>query len=441
MQEGNRQIDSRDSRILASEVLVEDRLRKSYDGIDELCNSIKELGIIQPIILTRANKLIAGGRRLLALKRLGVSELIHTIHFVYNDEVDEYRLRAMELEENLRRKNLTWTEEIVAKKQLLETYQRVYGAARTGYVSRSDIIGLTSPGFGVNKLANLLGESNAQTSKDLELARLVEAVPELAKAETKEAARRQAGLAMTVAGALIQQKLNPPKTDAKWVLYEGDFQQNASNIADSTVDLVLVDPPYGEGTSGMGPNSKELLAGPFGDEGRHWDDLVAPLVMESFRVLRLDKFAAFFFGFTFYGSLVTMARSAGFEVDITPLIWVKNTVINTDPYRRYGRSYEPILIARKGQPKLMRPAQRDVITVQNVITKGTNEQKLYQAQKPVELMEKLVLDLSVPGGTVVDWCAGSGSTGVAALRMGRRAILFEKDVVACNIIRSRLGAL
>jgi site-specific DNA-methyltransferase (adenine-specific) len=89
----------------------------------------------------------------------------------------------------------------------------------------------------------------------------------------------------------------------------------------------------------------------------------------------------------------------------------------------------------------MRPSQRDVIEIQNVITTGTQEKKLYQAQKPVALIEKLILDLSPPGSTVVDWCAGSGTTGEAALRNGRRVVLFEKDVVACNIIRARLGGL
>jgi DNA modification methylase len=89
----------------------------------------------------------------------------------------------------------------------------------------------------------------------------------------------------------------------------------------------------------------------------------------------------------------------------------------------------------------MRPSQRDVIAVQNVITRGTNEQKFYQAQKPVELIEKLILDMSPPGSTVVDFCAGSGTTGVAALKSGRRAVLFERDVAACSIIKARLGAL
>jgi ParB/RepB/Spo0J family partition protein len=427
--------------ISLSQVIVEGRVRKDMGDIDELCNSILEVGLIQPIVLTRDYRLVAGERRLRALRKLSVPMLIHARTFIYNDEVDDVKLKAIECEENLKRKQFTWQEEILAKKRLLDLMQQIHGVARAGAPSRSDVVGITSSGFGINKLASLLGESNAQTSKDIELASLIEAVPILAKAETKEAARRQASLATAVAVALVQQKAAPQQTEKKWTLYEGDFVNNVNNIADSSLDLVLVDPPYGEGTEGMGPNSKQLLASSFGDEGRHWDAIIGPLVVESYRVLRLDRFAAFFFGFTYYSSLVSTARSAGFAVDITPLIWVKNTVINTSPYTRYGRSYEPILIARKGEPKLFRPSQRDVIEVQNVITTGTQERKLYQAQKPVALIQKLILDMTPPGATVCDFCAGSGTTGEAAVRLGRRVVLFEKDVVACNIIRARLGGL
>jgi site-specific DNA-methyltransferase (adenine-specific) len=287
----------------------------------------------------------------------------------------------------------------------------------------------------------LLGESNAQTSKDIELANLITAVPSLAAAETKEAARRQASLGIAVAASLIQTKANPPKVDRKWILYEGDFNVNAVQLSDESVDLVLCDPPYGEEAQGLGPNSRQLLAEAFADGRDETVRLFDQLAHQAFRVLRKDRFFATFFGFRLYSDVVSSMRLVGFEVDETPLIWVKNTVINTSPYTRYGRSYEPILLARKGVPKLTRPVQRDVIEIQNVITRGTNETKYYQAQKPVELMEKLILDLSMPQATIVDFTAGSGSTGVAALRQGRRAILFEKEPAAIAIVKARLGVL
>jgi ParB family transcriptional regulator, chromosome partitioning protein len=422
-------------------VVVDSRIRKDMGDIDELANSIRAVGLIQPIVITRDNKLIAGERRLRALRKLGIDVLIHAYHFIYNDEIDDLKLKAMEIEENVKRKQLSWQEEVTAKKRLLEVLQQIHGVARAGRPTSSEQLGVTSPGFGIIKLASLLGESSAQTSKDLELASLIEAVPQLAKAETKEAARRQAVLAASVAVALQQAMLNPPKLDQKWTLYEGDFNDNASNLVDESVDFIVVDPPYGEDNQGMGPNSKTLIAAPFADSRGDVLAIVEALARESYRVLRMDKFAVFFFGFIVYPDLVRVLGREGFNVDLSPLIWVKDNVINTSPYTRYGRSYEPILVARKGEPKLMRPSQRDVIEVQNVITRGTNEQKFYQAQKPVELIERLISDMCPPEGTVVDWCAGSGTAGVAALRQRKRVVLFEKDVAACNIIRARLGSL
>src|SRR5205807_6849064 len=190
-----------------------------------------------------------------------------------------------------------------------------------------------------------------------------------------------------------------------------------------------------------GPNSKQLLAAAFADDFKSTIELLEQLAEASYRVLRPNTFAFFFFGFAVYDTLFRRLHDVGFAVDASPLIWIKNTVINTSPYTRYGRSYEPILLCRKGEPKLFRPSQRDVIDIQNVITRGSNETKLYQAQKPLALIEKLILDLCPPGGTVCDFCSGSGTTGEAALRNGRRAVLFERDPVACNIIRARLSAL
>lgn len=424
-------------------VIVESRVRKDMGNLDELCNSISEVGLIQPIVITHDNVLLAGERRLRALRRLGIQTLLHAKQFIYNDEVDDVKLKAIECEENLKRKAFTWQEEILAKKRLLELMQSIHGVAEFSRPSRTDTLGITSPGFGINKLAALLGESNAQTSKDIELAGYLESVPELAQAETKEAARRQVILGTAVAVAMAQNAARPTQSpvEQRWTLWEGDFINNVNTIDNNTVDLVVVDPPYGEETQGMAANSKELLTSGFRDGRSSFTQIAHPLLTEAYRVLKEDRFAAFFFGFNFYSLLVEEARLAGFSVDASPLIWVKNTVINTSPYTRYGRSYEPILLCRKGQPKLMRPSQSDVIEIQNVITRGTQEQKFYHAQKPIALIEKFILDMTPPDSLVVDFCAGSGTTGIAALQQKRRVVLFEKDQGACKIIRARLGGL
>ena len=78
-------------------VLVEERIRKDYGDIDELANSIKAIGLIHPIVVTRSFQLIAGERRLKAMKKLGIPELVHAQTFIFNDELDPLKLKAMEI--------------------------------------------------------------------------------------------------------------------------------------------------------------------------------------------------------------------------------------------------------------------------------------------------------------------------------------------------------
>src|SRR5207247_3304050 len=62
----------------------------------------------------------------------------------------------------------------------------------------------------------------------------------------------------------------------------------------------------------------------------------------------------------------------------------------------------------------------------------------YPTQKPVRLLERVVLSGSESGGLVVDLFAGSGTTGEAAARLGRRFILGDESSVAVATMRSRL---
>jgi hypothetical protein len=64
----------------------------------------------------------------------------------------------------------------------------------------------------------------------------------------------------------------------------------------------------------------------------------------------------------------------------------------------------------------------------------------HTTQKPIDLMLALVADFTDPGDIVLDSHAGSGTTGVACLRLGRRFIRIEKDPKYAQICRERLAA-
>lgn len=69
---------------------------------------------------------------------------------------------------------------------------------------------------------------------------------------------------------------------------------------------------------------------------------------------------------------------------------------------------------------------------------AASERTGYPTQKPVALLERVLLAGSPPGGLVVDAFAGSGTTGEAALRTGRRAVLGDGGAVAIATARARL---
>ena len=76
-----------------------------------------------------------------------------------------------------------------------------------------------------------------------------------------------------------------------------------------------------------------------------------------------------------------------------------------------------------------------------LITRGGPENRSNQghpASTPVELCRWWVRYICPPGGVVLDPFAGSGTTGVAALVEGRKAVLIERHPPYCDIIRKRL---
>jgi DNA modification methylase len=69
---------------------------------------------------------------------------------------------------------------------------------------------------------------------------------------------------------------------------------------------------------------------------------------------------------------------------------------------------------------------------------GRNEARVHSTQKPLSLMCELIGDFTDEGDTVLDFTAGSGTTGVAAKLNGRKAILIEKSEAYCEVAATRL---
>lgn len=99
-----------------------DQPRRQFDSekIDELAESIKEYGVIQPIIVTQENdhyRIVAGERRWRAAKRAGISE-IPAIVRVYTEQTN----KEIALIENIQREDLNPIEKARAMQELLDKY-------------------------------------------------------------------------------------------------------------------------------------------------------------------------------------------------------------------------------------------------------------------------------------------------------------------------------
>lgn len=78
----------------------------------------------------------------------------------------------------------------------------------------------------------------------------------------------------------------------------------------------------------------------------------------------------------------------------------------------------------------------------HTIVSPTGKEKTgYPTQKPLGIVKRIVAASSPPGGLVLDYFAGSGTTGEAAWRAGRRFLLVDRSDEAIATIRRRLGAM
>ena len=93
----------RDTKRDIRHIVVGERRRKDLGDVTALAKSIQQYGLIQPIVVDAAMNLVAGERRLLACQSLGWE----SIEVRQLGDLSTQELRLLELEENIRRKDLT----------------------------------------------------------------------------------------------------------------------------------------------------------------------------------------------------------------------------------------------------------------------------------------------------------------------------------------------
>lgn len=122
-----------------------------------------------------------------------------------------------------------------------------------------------------------------------------------------------------------------------------------------------------------------------------------------------------------------IAEQIGFKF-WKPLVWDK---CNIGMGYHYRARYEFVLFFEKGKRRLNNLGVADVIEAPRV-------RNGYPAEKPVALLETLIRQSTAEGDLVVDPFMGSGSAGVAALKLGRRFLGNDVADESLALTRQRL---
>lgn len=124
-----------------------------------------------------------------------------------------------------------------------------------------------------------------------------------------------------------------------------------------------------------------------------------------------------------------LAEKAGFKF-WKPLIWDKKRIGMGYHYRA---RYEFILFFEKGKRKLNNLGISDIIE-SNRIVNG------YPTEKPVDVSQVLISQSSNPGNIIADPFMGSGSTGIASVKLGRNFYGNDVSENSIEISKKRLLA-
>ena len=239
-------------------------------------------------------------------------------------------------------------------------------------------------------------------------------------------------------------------------LLHGDCLDLMSDILDGSVDMVMADPPYGTTAC-------------------KWDSVIPlePMWEHLKRVIKKNGAIVMTASQPFTTTLI----SSNMKMFKYEWIWGKNRPTNFfNAYKMPLKLHENILVFYKKQPTY-NPIKEDrtqsslerlkykhkvvgnnstqvygisertyesldknkrLATSFQRIPMSHRESGLHPTQKPVALMEYLIKTYTNEGETVLDFCMGSGTTGVACLNLNRRFIGIEKDPDYFKIASERI---
>jgi ParB/RepB/Spo0J family partition protein len=410
----------------------------------ELASSIDRNGLLHPVVVRKGDKgydLVAGERRLRAIEylwqlgatlRCGESQFSENqVPVTFLGDLDPIDAFECELEENLRREDLSWQDRSEATAQLFEL--RRLQAEKRGASSPPSVAEFAKEVYPEKSPGN----AHTATRKELIVSRHLKD-PEVAKAKTldeglkviqrKEEAKRNAQLGESVGRTFSRES---------HTLLNGNCLDIMEELPSNSFDVILTDPPYGInaqdfGDAGGRAHSTGHL---YDDSYDSWLDLMRNWAPMSFRLAKLQAHLYVFCDVDNFLILRGIMRDAGWDCFRTPLIW-NNPTSQRAPWPTCGphRRYQMCLYAIKSKRPILKVGS-------DVVTYSSDPNLNWAAQKPVDLYRDFLIRSCRAGDTVLDSFAGSGTIFPAAHSLKIKATGIELDPVAYGIAAKRLQAL
>ena len=221
-----------------------------------------------------------------------------------------------------------------------------------------------------------------------------------------------------------------------------------ASLADGSVDHVISDPPYDEHTHAASRRGctgyTEAESSRRATFNRIRELGFAPLTESQMRALAegfarvCRRWVALFCSVEMVSSWKDSLTSAGLDY-VRTAAWRKIGGTPQFSGDRPAVAFEAIVIAhRKGRKRWNSGGKHGWYEHPIVLNRGNGEQRIHTTQKPLALMEELIADFTDSGDLILDPFAGSGTTGVAAIQLGRRFIGWELSEEYHTIATRRL---
>jgi len=266
-------------------------------------------------------------------------------------------------------------------------------------------------------------------------------------------------------------------------VYSGDNLGVLQSLPTGSVRLIYIDPPFntgkrrmqqrlrtvrdevGDRTGFQGRRYKTVRLGEqaFPDSFASFSDFLRPRLQEARRVLTPDGSLYFHIDYReVHYCKVLLDEIFGRASFLNEIIWAYDYGARTR--RKWPTKHDNILWYAKdptnyvfnyetldrlpylaphlvGPEKAARGKTPTDVWWLTIVSPTGKEKTGYPTQKPLSLLKRIIAASSQPGDTVLDFFAGSGTTGAAAHELGRRFILVDNNPEAIEVMKKRLKAI